>query len=93
MVGELLACVSPELIVVCDDEWPSERRASAEMLVRFQEHAPIVLTTRKAGAIRLRFHPDGWEAIDAVGVRLAGSATLPPKEHGPRGEKTCSRGQ
>ncbi|MCU0771320.1 MAG: ComEC/Rec2 family competence protein [Verrucomicrobia bacterium] len=78
LINDLLETVQPSLIVVGDDEWPANRRASTELLDRLRTGGRQVLNTRRTGAVTFRVTDRGWTAVNARGATLAES-----------GEKAC----
>jgi beta-lactamase superfamily II metal-dependent hydrolase len=65
LMDDLLQAVRPELIVVGDDQWPVNRRASARLLARLTAGGAQVLSTSQTGAVTIRITDHAWEARPA----------------------------
>lgn len=68
----LLDRVRPELVVVCDAEWPADARAPARLRQRLQDRGFAVVYLREAGTCSLRVWDHGWEAHTLQGRRWQG---------------------
>jgi beta-lactamase superfamily II metal-dependent hydrolase len=81
LIPDLLSAVQPRLVIVADDERPPQRRAPDVLLERLEAAAPVVLSTRQVGAIKVNTHRRGWVATDPHGGVLArGAPRAPPAD-------------
>ncbi|MCP5515788.1 MAG: ComEC/Rec2 family competence protein [Verrucomicrobiales bacterium] len=67
---ELLARISPRVVVLADAEWPPSRRAPAAVVRRIEASGAVVLPVSQEGAITLELRPSRWELRTMSGRRL-----------------------